>query len=504
MASKSNINEIKFNQWDNGVPASADERDLANGWFEYLENVSVGDNTKVLKQVGDVIQPTQSGEQIVKSYSDVNGYIYSLAIGNGGTSDFLDYGKTSSGNWTKVGTGAPWVFTTNPFFVYYLGYIYYLDGSGIESYKMSDGSLAGYVTPGVALSGGVEWQGNLYGWNGQDIWIVTVAGTTAHPTTAQSFNMITIPTDQTIVDLIPYGNLLAIICTGLVESNMYLWDGITTTSFYDIVKIGVGKVVGGVIRDGVITVVIGSLNGKDFMIREYNGNFRTVYYYNGRKNSGGTLNTFLSSKVKISKGFIYFIGQVTRPNSTDTLKYVLFRWGNKITGTANSFCVYNNLGFTSTNLGTGSLMTDFVILDNDNVSPDYVSAFFTLEDIASTPTIREMKTAGTYLQNGIVETGIYSCGDASINKQLKGVSLQYNALNGTGVTMYLRCDDSTPWVEIFHDNTVGSKNHRAVCIESTGANLPTYKEVQFRVEMTGGQTLIGGKMRYEEEIEENY
>jgi hypothetical protein len=40
------------------------------------------------------------------------------------------------------------------------------------------------------------------------------------------------------------------------------------------------------------------------------------------------------------------------------------------------------------------------------------------------------------------------------------------------------------------DNAV---RHTALNIETSGANLPTYKEIQFRVESTGGAVVTGLK-----------
>lgn len=501
MATKSDIQEIKFNKWDNGMPDCQDERDLNNGWYEYLENVTTGDNTKVLKQVSDVTGTTNS-RAILKSYSGADGTIYSLGSDGGNFSMYYN-----SGTWHSLAMGSAKTFenVVNPFFVEYQGNIYLYGGLQTNGFYLYRYVIGNSNNPPVAiltsvttisgntlpLQGGVEWQGNLYGWIGKDIYKVTTAGVIT--------KMLTIPTDQTIVDLVSYGNLLAIITNGVNENNMYLWDGVTTTSFYDIVKIGVGTVVGGVLRNGIITVVMNSLSGESFRILEYNGNFRVVFYYNGRKNNSGTINTYVISRVKLSRGFIYFLGSVTRPNSTDTRANVLFRWGNKVTGTANALCVYKNLNFASTNLtGFSQNLNDFLLLDDIYASPDYVSVFATLMDASGTPVIKEVKTDGTYNNDtGIVETGIYNCGDGSINKQLKAVSLQYTGLTGTGVTMYLRGDNGTAWIQIFADNTVGSMSHEAVNIESTGSNLPTFKEIQFRIEMIGGQTLTGGKFKWE-------
>lgn len=508
---KSNINEIKWNQWDGGMSDNSNERDLANGWFEYLENASVGDNTKVLKQVGDTV--VQTSTRTMVALLTYGSYIYGLGEDpdTGKICLYQTYSNlTTPGTWTKLTITTNQDFSdiagsVNPFFVYNNGYIYFDNYGYLGRYPTGAGTQDGDWCPGGTgnVRGGVAWNGYLWGWYGNQLQQFDPTEASA----ATQIAKVSVPTGQTIIELVPYGSLLAIICSAdsSGESKMYLWDGanLSANPFYDIISIGTGYVAGGCVLDGILTVVIGS--GINLRIKQYSGSrFDTVYYYDGREGSTGDTITDVVSRVKASKNFLYFIVGGSRPNSSVPYAYYMCRWGNKITGTQRSFCVYQNLNMTpaySYTTPNSNRLSDFTIVED--LEPDYTTTYSTLVDSTSTPVIKEGYTKGFGASTSIAQTGIYSCGDASINKVLKGISLQYKGLSAGSITSYLRCDDSTPWVQIFTDTTVGSKNHRAVCIESDGSNLPTFKEIQFRTEMIGGQTLLSGKFKYEETIEEN-
>jgi len=484
---------IQITRFDGGM--GEEDRDLSNGYFKYLENVNAGEKASGLKQVADATVATNAGK-FLKSIGLTNGNIYSLGI------DSTTYGiwKWNGTTWAVNGaTTVSYAGVTNPFFVYYKSKIWFAEGTYLGYYDTPTDSIGDKWISTVALKGGVEWQGKLYGWSGSDIYAVDPAGGGGAGT---STNMLTVPTDQSIVELIPYGNLMAILTTGIERCKMYLWDGVTTTSFYDIVDLGVGTVVGGCLQDGLITVIINALSGKSFRIREFNGSvFKTVAKYGGRKNTSGTINTYVISRTKQSGGFIYFLGSVTRGGSTDTKANVLFRYGKNLAGERNSLCVYKNLNFASATLsGFSQNMNDFIILDDANASPDYVSVFATLQD-AVTPTMKEVKTDGTYdTDAGIIETAIFTGGNSSIEKQLSEMSIQCAPLTaGQSIALYYRPDADTTWTEITTINTVGTISYEPVC-EADGTNFRTSKEVAFKFLLLGGAELTGFTANYQQQL----
>ena len=501
-ANTSNTEEIKFDRWDYGMPDSEDQRDLANGYYDYIENGTVGDNIKVLKQVADVTVVTSA--RGILATTEANGIIYGLGKDAGGKVTIWVY---TNGTWTSnTPSDYPEDYTeqNNPLFIFYGGSILFQNGTYVGSCGNANpttgiiSSMGGHLTAdlGARMIGGVVLQSYAFGWipdsaNGDAIWSVMIT----------PVKKITIPYPQRIVDILPYGNLLAIICTcpdG--DSKMYLWDGanLSTTPYYDIINIGVGNVLGGAIIDGVIHTVIAGFNNKDLRIKKYVGGvFTTEFYYNGRSNSSGDINLYPISRIKHRRNFLYFLVAGTRPNTTDTYSVSLIRYGNKVEGTQKSFCVYKSFGFTpSAGINTNQI-GDFIILDDASSKPNYISIFASMSD-AQSPAItwKEAMTTTTFTQPLVVETSIYECGDGSINKQIKAASLQYDGLSGAGVTLKYKADNDTSWTTIFTDSTAGSLSHETVAVEGVG-NLPTSKKIKLRIEATGNQTLLGGKFKYE-------
>lgn len=94
-------------------------------------------------------------------------------------------------------------------------------------------------------------------------------------------------------------------------------------------------------------------------------------------------------------------------------------------------------------------------------------------------------------------------GEGRINKKLMSVGVETEALPASSdVTLKYRMSENSDWTIIFTHNTDGSYYHEAVNIESTGDELPEFKEMQFRVESTGGAVITGINIKYEE-IDDN-
>lgn len=71
--------------------------------------------------------------------------------------------------------------------------------------------------------------------------------------------------------------------------------------------------------------------------------------------------------------------------------------------------------------------------------------------------------------------------------------------------MKYKIDENIPsntWVTVFTHATASSIRHTATNIESTGATLPTYKEIMFRIESTKGAEITGLKF-LEETIDDD-
>lgn len=106
----------------------------------------------------------------------------------------------------------------------------------------------------------------------------------------------------------------------------------------------------------------------------------------------------------------------------------------------------------------------------------------------------------------IYETLILRGDDSGQTKKLIGVEVMTEKLPTAGqIVLKYRKDEDIKvansaypsWTTIFTEATDDSISHGAVNIESTGATLPQYKELQFRVESTGGAVITGIRYKYE-------
>lgn len=86
----------------------------------------------------------------------------------------------------------------------------------------------------------------------------------------------------------------------------------------------------------------------------------------------------------------------------------------------------------------------------------------------------------------------YDLGEVSLKKKLLGVSVNTVPLPTAGqVVLKYKADSDTSWTTIFTHTTDNSVSHSSVNIESTGANLPEFNEIQFQIESTGGAEITG-------------
>jgi len=116
-----------------------------------------------------------------------------------------------------------------------------------------------------------------------------------------------------------------------------------------------------------------------------------------------------------------------------------------------------------------------------------------------TNTTKAAKTGITY---SITNPSVYETlfiGEANINKKLIKVGVRTEALPAAGqVVLKYRTVEAAAWTTVFTNTTDNSYYHEAINIEATGADLPEFREMQFRVESTGGAVITGLTVKYEE------
>lgn len=497
--------EIKINRFDT---ISEETRDLPNGQFRYLENVNTGDFGHSAKQIPNIY--TKDNDHCILKLIKYNNTIYGLGYENSTTKDVTLYQYDQNNNVYNALTNGTVAGGTlrlyNPLLAVMDGFIYFDPGTNyVARYEISTNTMsATWHAHNGGMSGGTQWQGKLYCWSDYDNEIYAIDG-------SDLTSMIKIPDDQTVVEQITYGNYLEIICTASTKSDdgvsrMYTWDGVTTTTFAEIVDIGYGAVSGGDVLDGIIYAVIGFVNRKGFRIKAYTGGvFQTTYTYYGKKNEvSNYVYCQPASSVKAYTGYLYFMVVGARPGSTFAPVYemVLFRYGKNNIGQGNKLSVYKSLdvipgvGNTLTTVGNDFIVSEEVnpaeIVDNSIYAVVYEALYKTRQCyIGYTPTYGS--------QPGIIETAIFTLDGSDNEKKLLSTNIQFKPLTtGQSITLKYKADDDVSWTTISTASEIGSVDYDSINIESTGDNLPIFNEIAFRIELLGGAELTGFKFKAEE------
>jgi hypothetical protein len=187
----------------------------------------------------------------------------------------------------------------------------------------------------------------------------------------------------------------------------------------------------------------------------------------------------------------------TVPSSTDIIETYIARYGRKEVGDRNIFTIYKNLAFIPTYQGWPLPYADFVI-QNANTYTD-IPIMASIFDTSDTMKLIMQNTVYT-AQPLVLETGIYTGGDSSIEKKLFRMSIQCSPLtSGQSVALYYKPDADTSWIEIHTLDTVGEISYEPY-LQADGNNLRTSKEVAFRIELLGGAELTAFTTNYDEEI----
>lgn len=302
--------------------------------------------------------------------------------------------------------------------------------------------------------------------------------------------VLTLPSNLKIIGGAPYGDYLAILCSplddnaGTTDSILYLWDRDSSLSTITAkINLGVGEAKHiGYDNNGVfITQTIKSIS----QLGSYN-NSLMVKYYNG---------SLIEKKISdaTSSAYFYDITLVGNPVSANNAFYFPVHLRTSKEGGTYDFImkaqIINGQIILTANQNIASVTA------GQTINGIYeLTEFWFVAHSAST-TLQTLIT-GTYTQESAIETILYSLGDSSVKKKLLGVTVMTPPLAGQIVLEY-RKDEDTAWTTIFTHAVTNSISHSAINIESSGATLPEFKEIQFRIESTLGAEITGLKFKVE-------
>ncbi len=483
-------------------------RGTASNKFWYSENLDTGQNQHSLKQIisnqAENSNSYNTGFSIVKMI-EVGSTVFGLGQDLVNQRTTL-YKKSNvlTDNWTAIVTNTNGGFIANdPLLVSDGTYVYFDTGGPGSTYYIgqhtigSSTNLTWSSSPDGNMKGGVIGSDGIpYGYIGHKIYkIVSTTSVDLNITPALS-------TNQTIVQVVAYQNYLAIFCTATAEpSKMYLCDKGIGNPAVDVADIGLGNVSGGCVQDGSLFTVLSFKNNRGFRIKQYSGGqFTTVYTYIGRYNRSGNNNFgFPVSYLKAYSGWAYFIIQLSRPDSTvENYEWAIARFGRKDSSLPYSFSIFKTLNTTSstTYASTGN---DFLIIEdlisNPASSQPILAIYAVIQNLVSATTFFASST-GTYTEAGVYESFKMNFGDSTTSKQLDVISTQFAPLTSSGsIILKYKKDEETNWTTLFTDTELNNISHDCRKVEPTGANLPIFKEIQFRLEINGGAELTGYKFK---------
>ncbi len=141
-----------------------------------------------------------------------------------------------------------------------------------------------------------------------------------------------------------------------------------------------------------------------------------------------------------------------------------------------------------------SLTLDII---DENVDTDGIEAFGTAANYffvahSGDGSVDKTNDAATYAFTSIYESQVFDFGDVDSDKMLNSIKVAFRALAANEVvTLKYRIDGATAWTTIGSASTDGDLSHTFLSIEATDTPFAAFREVEFRLESTGGAEILG-------------
>jgi len=293
-----------------------------------------------------------------------------------------------------------------------------------------------------------------------------------------------LPTNLLIKSACQYGDYLAIGCVSLGNSDKYsvifLWDRDSTlTTLSERIDLGRGSL-----------IHLANLNGKLMAVINY---FSDSGVSAGR---GKILIRQISGQYAITINELNLDTAISSPSTSKFIKDNKLYFPLK--ATLNGDTRYGIWALDS----LGRLSLDFI--EEEVGTGNYVNIYATgnIWWIAHSNdgSVNRTNDQEVYTNTSIYESLILNGGNSRLTKKLIGVEVMFEPLpaNGQVVLKYRKdADLDSAWAAIYTYTTDDGISHGAINIEADGSNLPQYKEIQFRIESTGGAVITGLEIKEE-------
>lgn len=422
-----------------------------------------------------------------------NGKLYGLGKNGSGFPKVVSKAAPGSGNWTLEATAEGNAARITGSFIEWQNAWWFFQGTN----QIGKWTIGSTVTNSVSTVGSsiltvaqaiVGADNNLYMFYNNKVVRISPGGSVTDDVCSG------LPSDMRITSVARYGTYLAIgmafgtsaTASPTGRSQVFIWDMVTTTTVSDVIDWGegalmcLGNVEGGIlgVSDKYLSSTLGLSHGS-MVIRLWSGGVPRVVK-EMVSNQSVTLGRFLN-EVVVKNNKMYWVASVPFGLSTSTES--TFHLGIWVYGRKN-----DQSDFT--------LSLDYVE-EGIDASNFKINSFGNAGDFwfinhSADGSITKTDDVANYTFTSIYESLIIDLGDSSLQKKLVGVTVNFPPLPTAGViTLKYRINDETAWTTIFTTGVDSSMAHSAVNIEATGATLPTFRELQLRVESTGGACVTG-------------
>ncbi len=486
------IIETKINRFDGGILKDLRENS-ANGFAITKHFDTFSNKHKLTPYRSYEANETKTFKLIKFLFANSNVYGFGVVVGGGVAKIYKKTGDVITGAWTEDqnvnGTGA----RNEKVFFHYKNYLYYW-AAGTALWRHGD--ITGTPT-------NASYQSIAY---------TNVAQPVHHPADDCAYffqdnivhriklngdwdaTVLTLPSNLVITSATPYGNYLAIGCkssTGVGNSIVFLWD-----------------------RDSSLATISQKIDwglGELVVLAEIDG----VLYGISNVSTNSAFGIKYKIHIKAYTGTIIFIQELDTDTATtgDSAAYASGDYqvrNNKLyfavhTGASANAKNYTGIWVIGKHEIGSPLATTLAYKIDTDASSDLIQGFFFVQDYlfvahSSDGSVDRIDDQATYSATSIYESKIFNNEDSSQKKKLLGITVITPPLPAAGqVDLKYRKDedlDST-WTIIFTHTTDDSISHSAINIESSGATLPEFKEIQFRIESIYGAEITGLKFRYE-------
>ena len=515
------IQETTINRWDGGIVN--DPRDPREATAQVVSNFDVLTDPYRMRpyrsaEDGNASQSTQRIQNfaIGKLDSSLNYALFGLGVTSGTTRAEVYYKNLTQADleddtWDETAGNASTAGTSTNFnlFVYYerTGKFYGArDGTNIWSYDAVNTTFVDTATadtPAITytqITNGVVHSMDTILYIGYYNSANNTSAIASNTNGTWDITALTLPAGLRPRSLTEFGNFLAIACEpvsgttpGFGKSVVFLWDRDSSLPSETIYWSGDERLL-------VLNDVNGYLVGVSFAVGATRLDNRVVFrFLNGSNptkiaeivSSSSVSISLLDSKQTFNNRLHFYIG-ITLNEA--------FRVGVwSIGGSPENWTIIHERTLNNDTAITQSTLNMHGFL----FAGDYL--FQSYDVNSSTYTISKTASTSSYAATSIYESKIFNEGDASLKKQLVGVTVMFEALPTAGVVVLkYKKDEETSYTQIFSDGTDDAVSHSAVNIESSGARLPEYKEISFRVESTGGAVITGLSWQSEVVGKRNY